>query len=358
MVLPSRKRIAHFMVHFDEREDVETKRRFHNLLQVSKVYHHLTHLKEFEAAPREIIEMNHSKEYVDSIIAQSSRTEGGYADDITTFSQYGYDIAALAVGGVLHAGEQVVEGKVDCAYVLCRPPGHHAIPSAGMGFCIFNNIAIAARYLRSKYPDKIRKVAIVDYDVHHGNGTQDSFYSDENVLFISIHQDRNFPLNTGFLEEDGEGKAKGTTINIPLPPGSGSGAYKCAFDSVVIPGLNRFKPDIILVSSGFDASYMDPLSAMILSSEDFGEMAKALLNSAERLCDNRILFSHEGGYSDLYVPFCGVRVVEEMLGVKEVIADPLLSDAKGWGGQELMLHQFEVIDNVCKRHGLERPLWK
>lgn len=339
------------------REDVETKRRFHNLLLVSKVYNHLIHLKNFEAAPKEILELNHTTEYVENVIKQSSRREGGYADDITTFSQYGYDIAALAVGGVLHASEQVVEGKVDCAYVLCRPPGHHAVPSNGMGFCIFNNIAIAARYLRYRYPDKIRKVAIVDYDVHHGNGTQDSFYTDENVLFISIHQDRNFPLTTGFVEEDGEGEAKGTNINIPLPPGSGSGAYQCAFQSVVIPALDRFVPDIILVSSGFDASFMDPLSAIILSSEDFGFMAKSLLAASERLCEGRIVFTHEGGYSDLYVPFCGVRVIEEMVGVSDYIADPLLADAKGWGGQELMLHQFQIIDKVCQHHNLNRPSW-
>lgn len=202
-----------------------------------------------------------------------------------------------------------------------RPPGHHARPSEGMGFCIFNNIAIAAKYLLTAYPDTIRNIAIVDYDVHHGNGTQDIFLNDDHCLFISIHQDCNFPLHSGDVtdtgeknssrakinsnscngndDDDEEGRSFYTTINVPLPPGSGKGAYKCAFETIVIPALDRFKPDFILVSSGFDASYADPLSAMMLSSEDFHFMAESLVSTADRLCHGRTVFFHEGGYSEV-----------------------------------------------------------
>ncbi|KAJ8540751.1 hypothetical protein ON010_g12476 [Phytophthora cinnamomi] len=194
-----------------------------------------------------------------------------------------------------------------------------------------------------------RRIAIVDYDVHHGNGTQEAFYEDDKVLFVSLHQDNNYPADSGAVSERGEGKGEGFSINVPLPPGSGSGAYEYAFKSVVVPTLERFKPDFILVSSGFDASYADPLAAMILSSSVFRFMAHELVEAAERLCGGRIVFAHEGGYSETYVPFCGAAVIEEMLGVREVekqIKDPFLSEVKRWSYQELQEHQKKVVDSV------------
>ena len=179
-----------------------------------------------------------------------------------------------------------------------------------MGFCIFNNIAISAEYARAKY--NARKICIVDYDVHHGNGTQEHFYERDDVLFISIHQDGNYPLKSGSMKEIGSGRGEGKTINVPLPPGSGHGAYMEAFKSVVTPAVNAFAPDLILVSSGFDASYMDPLARMMLSSESFRLMARSLVALADTHCRGRIAFFHEGGYSEVYVPFCGLAVVEEL----------------------------------------------
>lgn len=278
-------------------EKAETKRRFHNLLLVSELSKKLTHLKNVDAATTKQISLVHTAEYIDDIKKKSGKMEGGYADHETTFSQYAFEIASLAVGGTIQAVDKVMQGEVDSAYVLCRPPGHHALPDKGMGFCIFNNVAIAAKHLLKD--KEITKVAIVDYDVHHGNGTEKIFYNDGNCLFISIHQDSNYPLKSGDANDVGSKHGKGSNINIPLPPGSGSGAYKCAFDSVVIPALHRFSPDFILVSSGFDASYADPLSAMILSSEDYRYMASSLVRAARNLCNSRIVFVHEGGYSEV-----------------------------------------------------------
>ncbi len=271
----------------------------------------------------------------------------------TSFSQYAFDIASLAVGGVLHAADRIMDGEVQYAYALVRPPGHHSVSDSGMGFCIFNNVAVVAKYLLQKYPNQIQKIAIVDYDVHHGNGTQKLFYNDGNVLFVSLHQDSNYPENSGTTSEIGEEDGKGMTINLPLPPGSGRGAYQYAFDKVVVPSLKRFNPDFILVSSGFDASYADPLSAMMLSSEDFKYMTKRLKEVAdETSCKGKILFAHEGGYSELYVPFCGVAVIEELLGIDDRVEDPFLTEVNCWGGQELQAHQKDIVDKVATVHGL------
>lgn len=184
-------------------------------------------------------------------------------------------------------------GRITNAYCLVRPPGHHAVANRGMGFCIFNNIALTALYARALNVG-FKKVAIVDYDVHWGNGTQEAFWNDPNVLFISLHQDNNYPQGGGTLSEIGGEDSLGTTINIPLPPGTGSGGYYYAFERVVLPALSRFKPDLILVSSGFDANYMDPLAAMALSSAAFGNLARQLVLAAETHCQGKIIFLHEG----------------------------------------------------------------
>ncbi|KAE9117296.1 hypothetical protein PF001_g18599 [Phytophthora fragariae] len=174
-------------------------------------------------------------------------------------------------------------------------------------------------------------------------------WGDDNVLFVSLHQDNNYTADSGAVSERGGGKGEGFTINVPLPPGSGSGAYEYAFKKVVVPALEQFKPDFVLVSSGFDASYADPLAAMILSSNVFRFMARELVEAAKRLCGGRIVFAHEGGYSETYVPFCGAAVLEELLGVHGVdkqIKDPFLSEVERWGYQELQEHQKKAVDRV------------
>ncbi|CAK4078485.1 unnamed protein product [Aphanomyces euteiches] len=326
-------------------ENAETKRRFHSLLAVSGLLDKL-HIVRARPATVEELQLNHEPHYITSIQEKSRQPNGGDAGDWAQFSQGGYEIASLSVGGVLALVDAVMDGTVSYGYALVRPPGHHALPGIGMGFCIFNNIAIAAYYLLQKYPTTIQKIAIIDYDVHHGNGTQASFESDDRVLFISTHQDNNYPLDSGHVHETGKGKGDGYTINIPLPAGSGTGAYNATIDRIVLPALAAFKPDFILVSSGFDASYMDPLGNMMVSSECFGQMASKLKNAAIEHCNGRIAFCHEGGYNEFYVPFCGAAVIEALLDVQGETQDPLLYEVRARGYQELQPHQDQVLKQV------------
>lgn len=175
-------------------------------------------------------------------------------------------------------------------------------------------------------------------------------------MFISLHQDNNYPKNEGLYTEIGGDAALGTTINVPLPPGSGTGCYAYAFSKIVIPALERFKPDMIFVSSGFDASYADPLAAMILTSEAFRDMATQLKAAAGRLCNGRIVFAHEGGYSKDYVPFCALAVIETLVGKRSAVDDPYLEEAQSWGYQALQAHQAALINKVAALHSLQSRL--
>lgn len=333
-----------FMQPGPSQEDPETKRRIHNLIQVSGLYDKLIPIKARHATKEQIL-LFHTEKYHNLIMEGSLQSKGSDGGEQCRFGFGGYEIATLSCGGVLNAIDAVLDNTVDNAYCLVRPPGHHAIADKGMGFCIFNNIVIGAKYLRTLNRN-IHRVAIVDYDVHHGNGTQEAFWDDNNTLFISLHQDNNYPQGCGTINEIGSEKAKGTTINIPLPPGSGSGAYYYAFDKVVIPALEKFQPDFILVSSGFDPSYADRLAAMMLSSEAFANITQRLMDAANKLCNGKIVFCHEGGYSPDYVPYCGLAVLEELSGFKTQVTDPYLTEVSNWGYQSLQSHQKLVVDKV------------
>lgn len=331
-------------------ESPETKRRFHSLLAVSGLLSKLHVLPSVSPATREQIQRMHTAEYVSRIERVSQRDEGGNAGEEAPFSKFAFGIASLSAGGVIAAADAVMEGTVNATYALTRPPGHHAEPDRGMGFCLFNNVAIAAHHVLETYRERVKRIAIVDYDVHHGNGTQRAFYEDDRVLLVSLHQANNYPANSGTIAERGGGNGDGLNVNVPLPPGSGFGAYEYAFQRVVNPALRAFKPNLIFVSSGFDASYADPLAAMILSSRAFRFFARELMDAAHELCGGKIVFCHEGGYSETYVPFCGAAVVEEMLGIHDPrcqIEDPFLAEAERWEYQELQTHQREVIDRVA-----------
>jgi len=255
-----------------------------------------------------------------------------------------FDIALLSTGGVIEALDHIIEGKVDNAYALVRPPGHHAMPNKAMGFCLFGNAAIAGKHaLKNK---GLNKIAFVDWDVHHGNGTQAAFYDDPNALTISIHQDRNFPSNSGLVSENGEGLGSGYNINIPLPPGSGVGAYEAAFDRVVIPALEQYKPELIIVPSGFDGGAGDPIGRQMLTSEGFKSLTEKIMNSAQELCNGRILMTHEGGYSAATVPFFAHAVIETLAEENMNIKDPFQAIIGNLGQQELQPHQDNLIKEV------------
>jgi acetoin utilization deacetylase AcuC-like enzyme len=284
----------------------------------------------------------HTREYVARIRAESAAWGGDGGDGATPFGRGSYEVAALSAGGVIAAVDAVLDGTVDNAYVLNRPPGHHALADMGMGFCLFGNAAVAAMHARQARG--LERVAIVDWDVHHGNGTQAAFYGDPTVLTISLHQDSNFPPGSGTLEENGEGAGAGYNLNLPLPPGSGTGCYEAAFERVVVPALERFRPDLIIVASGFDASAMDPLGRMMLTPGSYGRLTRMLMDAADRLCGGRLVIEHEGGYSEELVPFCALAIVEALSGIRTECQDTILQlYPEGMAFQELQPHQEEAI---------------
>jgi acetoin utilization deacetylase AcuC-like enzyme len=239
----------------------------------------------------------------------------------------------------------VLDGAVDNAYALVRPAGHHATRDHGGGFCIFNNVAVAVRH--AQRARGLERIAVVDWDVHHGNGTQDVFWEDPQVLTISLHQADWYPRGQGTVDEVGGGPGRGRNINVPLPPGSGLGAYTAAFERVVLPALRRHAPQLIVVSCGLDASAMDPSGRMLLTSAGFATRATLVLQAAEELCDGRLVLCHEGGYSAVYVPFCGLAVIEALSGARSGVGDPFLPRYTGVGSDGLQPHQAEVVDAIA-----------
>lgn len=325
-------------------ENPDGKRRIRNLVEVSGLLDHLVQLKPRTATRDEILRL-HAPEYVDRIEKASSQM-GGDAGELTPFGPGSYEIALLAAGGCLTAVEAVLDGTVDNAYALVRPPGHHAERDKGRGFCLFANTALAAAHARHALG--LSRVAIVDWDVHHGNGTEHAFYADPTVLTISIHQDNNYPPQSGAIRDTGAGEGEGYNINVPLPPGSGVGAYVATFERVVAPALRAFRPELILVASGLDASAMDPLASMMMTSDGYRRLTQIMLAVARDVCGGRLVACHEGGYSPAYVPYCGLAILEEMAGFRTALADPLLDLLAGFAGQDLQPHQEAVVVEAAK----------
>jgi acetoin utilization deacetylase AcuC-like enzyme len=321
-------------------ESPSTKRRFLALLEVSGIAERLTRIRPRHATREELLYF-HTADYIDSVRALSA-ANGGPLGDSVTVGTGSYEIALLAAGGCLEAADAVITGKVRNAYALVRPPGHHAEASTGRGYCLFGNLVLAVRHAQRVH--RVGRVAVVDWDVHHGNGTESAFIEDPSVLTISLHQERCYPTDQGDMDVTGRGEGAGTNLNIPLPPGSGHGAYLAAFDRVVLPALHRFRPELIAIASGLDASAMDPLGRMQCTSETFRAMAARMVGAAADLCGGRLFATHEGGYSNAYVPFCGLPVLEEFAGFKTEVADPYLDELMQMGGQDLQPHQARVIE--------------
>jgi len=237
------------------------------------------------------VETNHSRDYIDQVRFMCEEQGGGYLDMDTVVSAKSYEAALMAAGGVM-TGVDAVSDDLDNVFALVRPPGHHALRGRGMGFCVFNNVAIATRYARKKFG----RVLIVDWDVHHGNGTSASFYSDRSVMYFSTHQSPHYP-GTGRVDEVGAKGAEGFTINVPLQPGTDDPGYLMVYREVLRPVALEFDPDIILVSAGQDAHQGDPLSSMRLSTEGFGAMASIVKEVADLCCEGRMVATLEGGYN-------------------------------------------------------------
>jgi acetoin utilization deacetylase AcuC-like enzyme len=205
-----------------------------------------------------------------------------------------YEIARLSAGAAVMAVESVLEAEAHNGFVAVRPPGHHAEPERGMGFCLLSNIAIAARHAQKQHG--IERILIVDYDVHHGNGTEAAFYDDHSVLFISTHQYPLYP-GTGAVKDLGVGKGEGFTINLPLPAGTSDAGYAAVFERIVAPAAERFQPQLILVSAGYDAHWLDPLAGMRLTLTGYAHLGLELMRLAEQFSGGKIVFVMEGGYN-------------------------------------------------------------
>ncbi len=286
-----------FLEHgvLDHPENVE---RLKAILAAFEASHHrsLLNLSLDSPATVEEIARIHDPAYIEFI--ESLRGKASNLISETPLSPGSVKAAFLAAGYGVELVKRVLGGDIRNGFALVRPPGHHARPGKGMGFCVFNNIAIAARQALAM---GIKRILIFDWDVHHGNGTQESFYEDERVLFIDIHQDNLFPVGSGFLSETGKGKGKGFTVNIPLPKGCRDRDYLYLFDRVVKPLTLQYQPELILVSAGFDAHESDPLGMMQVTTSGFEQLAIRVRALAEAVCQGKLLLFLEGGYDPFFL---------------------------------------------------------
>jgi acetoin utilization deacetylase AcuC-like enzyme len=291
----------------------------------------------------DLLERVHAPAYV-ARVGQIAGRGGGFLDADTYLGPRSYDAALLAAGGLVELVRAVVAGRAANGIALVRPPGHHATPSRGMGFCLFNNIAVAARAALEEFG--LARVLIVDWDVHHGNGTQEVFYDSPRVFFFSTHQYPHYP-GTGRWDETGAGAGRGTTANVPLAAGVGDAGFRRIFAEILEPLAERFRPEMILVSAGYDAHWNDPLADLCLSLEGYWEMARAVVALAERLCGGRLVVTLEGGY-DLDVLACGVaNTCRALLGDPAPEPDPL--GPCPWSERPV----DDLLRSVKRVHGLD-----
>jgi acetoin utilization deacetylase AcuC-like enzyme len=246
------------------------------------------------AATEDEVAACHTRKYIDIVKHDVAQGYEALSTGDTPLSPDSLEVALQAVGGVLNAVDAVVERRVQNGFCAVRPPGHHATPGRGMGFCIFNNVAIAARYAQRRHG--IERVLIADWDVHHGNGTQDIFYADGSVFCFSTHQHPWYP-GTGRPHETGEGAGRGATLNCPFPAGSGRAEILGAFQDKLLPAARDFQPDLVLISAGFDSRLGDPLGRFTLSDTDFADLTSVMLEIAGTYAGGRLVSVLEGGYS-------------------------------------------------------------
>ena len=299
-------------------ENPETKRRLKNLLDVTGLVKDLE-AQTAEPASWEDLARVHPESFLREFKAMSD-AGGGELGLRTPFAAGGFELAALSAGLAKAALFSVLTGAARNAYSLSRPPGHHCLPDWPNGFCLLANLAIAVRAARAER--LVGRVAVIDWDVHHGNGTEAIFIEDADTLTISLHQEHNYPVDTGDADVIGDGNGKGANMNIPLPPGAGHATYLEAMERIVMPALQRFRPDVIVIACGFDAAAIDPLGRMLATADTFRQMTRIVQAAADDLCGGRLMMAHEGGYSEVYVPFCGHAVLEEMSGSAIHATDP------------------------------------
>lgn len=325
-------------------ESPETKRRLRNLLEVTGLWAELATQSAPAAGHAELAAV-HPESYL-AEFKRLSDAGGGELGLRTPFASGGFEIAALSAGLAVGAVDAVLRGDLANAYALSRPPGHHCLPDYPNGFCLLANIAIAIEAARAR--QGLGRVAVVDWDVHHGNGTEAIYYDRDDVLTVSLHQENNYPLDTGAFDARGTGRGTGCNINVPLPAGCGHAAYVAAMERIVVPALERFRPDLIVVACGFDGAAFDPLAQMLMTAETFGTITGQIKAAAEALCGGRLVLVHEGGYSEVYVPFCGHATVAALAGSAIAAPDPMARNlAIRQPNPRVAAFQLSLIDEMA-----------
>ncbi len=291
----------------------------------------------------EELSLVHHEQYI-SHIQEAAQRGGGWLDADTIMSADSYDAALYAAGGTINATEAVIKGQVNSAFALVRPPGHHSTRQRAKGFCLFNNLAIATKYALAKY--ELERILIIDFDVHHGNGTQEAFYDNPQVCYISPHQYPHYP-GTGRMEETGSGAAKGNTVNIPLPSGCGDAEYQQVFEQIIVPAARRSKPQLIMASAGYDFHWIDELALMQVSVVGSAQMVKVIKELADELCSGRLVFSLEGGYN-LTALAASVKATFDVLLGNKNIEDPLGQPRYRWAtpGIAPLIKTIKEIHNL------------
>ncbi len=326
-------------------ESAETKRRFLSLVHVSGLIKHLnTH--DIPPISYEQARLVHADTYLQKIIALSEQ-QGGEAGEGASFGHKGYTYACISAGLATYGLALVCANKNQSAYALTRPPGHHAEADRGIGFCLLANIPIAIRCIQQSHPDL--RVLVLDWDVHHGNGSQNIFYDDDRVLTISLHQNDLFPRNSGAIGDMGTDKGYGYNINVPLPAGMGDAGYIYALEKIYVAAVHRYNPDVIIVASGYDAGWTDPLGRMCVTSQGFIKMTE-IVTAMGHVCKGRILFTHEGGYCLAYTPICAYKTLETLSGKDMGIGDDFATDYENLPDLQLHPHQKHIVDAIYTNH--------
>lgn len=309
-------------------------------------------LKVSSAPPveRQVLLRVHTSNYMHRF-AELSAVGGGEVGPEASFGPGGFEIARLSAGLVVGAVEAVLAGFSRNAYALSRPPGHHCLRDQGYGFCLLANIAIAVE--KAIAERKLSRVAVIDWDVHHGNGTEAIFYERPDVFTISLHQDRCFPPDTGAAADRGAGRGEGYNLNVPLLAGGGHQTYVDAMEMVVLPAVRKYRPELIVIACGYDANNFDPLSRMMAHSETYRWMMKQVMAVADDVCEGRVVVAHEGGYSEAYVPFCGHALIEALADHRTEVADPALQlIVEQQPGPEFVELQKSMLATQAKALGL------
>lgn len=319
-------------------------RRAEALVTVSGVMDRFTRVTPRPATTQEILAVHSARllDRIDRLSAQGHGDAGSYAP----VGFHSAQAARLAAGAAVQACEDVLAGRTERVYCLVRPPGHHAEPDAAMALCLLNNVAIGVRAAQRAGAGRIM---VLDWDVHHGNGIQAVFDQDPDVLYVSIHQAGLFPPASGSVMEIGTGPGEGFTINAPLPAGSGLGAYEAVMARVVEPAAAAFRPALVVVAAGVDASAHDPMGRMMLTSSAFHHLTARTVKLAERLGHGRLVLVHEGGYSAWYQPMCVLATASAMVGLPSP-PDPFDTSLAHLPGQELQPHQERVVHHLERHH--------